>query len=38
MYNTVEYLTNLKAINIVNRSRFNVSKILGDFRALGIIE
>lgn len=38
MYNTVEHLTTLKAINIVNRSRFNVSKILGNLRALGLVD
>lgn len=38
MYNTGEHLTTSKAINIVNRSRSNVSKILGNLRALGIVE
>ena len=32
------HLTTSKAINIVNRSRSNVSKILGNLRALGIVE
>ena len=38
MYNTGEHLTTSKAINIVNRSRSNVSKILGNLRSLGIVE
>ena len=38
MYNTGEHLTTSKAMNIVNRSRSNVSKILGNLRALGIVE